>query len=318
MMKVMFLLSAYSTYFSGIPTTITTKSQVSGYSGKIYVYDSWFISLTSSSSSAISLSGSMEFLCENSIFRGCISQSGAVVTITGTSTGVVFNQVCVSACYNTATGWVAGQFCYVSDSSISILEYISVIECSPANVRTGSDPIVIYYGNQKIANTNCSENYVIQEACLLCAYAAPVRIIHSNFADNHPVSIIGLYFYHGEVYLESCNIVNNYGPGGYGIYTNQQATGSVKYCVCSSNDGVLFYAQTATTTLENNWISHVGQVYTGPVSVISSYSGSASYALELINNNLCFIDIKPLKVPSPNQISHPKIIFNSVLFLITC
>jgi len=80
----------------------------------------------------------------------CSNHGGAIWT----SSSSYLKMICANKCSCGASS--GGHFSYLGASQMNQVEFLSVSNCS--HTTSGYYPIRLYYGNQRIDNTNCSMN----------------------------------------------------------------------------------------------------------------------------------------------------------------
>jgi len=224
-----------------------------------------------------------------SMFYNCVSSSwGGAICFSSSNSSL--RMICANSC--SASYY---HFAYLSASQVNQVEYLSVSNCS--HTTSGINSIRLYYGDQRVDNTNSSMNNAIQISGICIYSPSSFTSSHCTFSNNKVFNSICIYFYStsGTLSMSYANIVHNNSPSQYGVVTVWEA-GSRKmmYCIFKNNQNTLFCVDKGSLEVSHSFIDHSASFSTSTAVSTSdnnSFTNTVTYQLQFFNDLHCNADI---------------------------
>jgi len=218
----------------------------------------------------------------NSMFYNCFcSQNGGAIFFS--SYNLVLRMVCAFKCSCGTSR--CGQFAYLIASHINQAEYLSVSFCS--NTTSGSYPIWLQSGKQRIDITNSSMNNAIQASVIIIDYPSSFTSSYCTFSNNKVSECRCLYFFSNYGTMSYANIIHNNSPSNAVVHVYGGAT-KMQYCLFIMNHNTLFYVDYPSLEVSHSFISHTDLIHIGhPISTTNnnSFTMKQTYKLQFFNSH---------------------------------
>jgi len=235
----------------------------------------------------------MEIYCSMFYNCSCSSNGGAVYFY---STYSVIKMVCANRCSAT----IQFHFAYLRALEENCLNYLSVSYCSPST--TGSYPIWLQSGIQRVDNTNSSMNCAFGYSGIVVSPPTSLTSSFCTFSNNYALRFICIYFYSNSGTMSYANIVHNNSPSNYGvIYVYGGGSPIMKYCNFYQNQNTLFFISSGKLEVCHSYIHHTGFLsksievsISNNNSFITENCGIQTYQIQFFKSFYCFADIQAL------------------------
>jgi len=195
-------------------------------------------------------SGSYSLFVSDSAFHYCYcTANGGAIYFSSLKSSLTM--ICAHMCYA-----VSSNFARIQASSNNYIEYLTMASCF--NTTVGEFVLLAFSGDQKLDRINSSMNFARMASGI--TIHAPDKFSSSfcSFSNNVVYSNICLYLSCLIGTISFANIVSNNSPSGYGVVYVYGGSPTVNNSVFYSNQNNLFYLQSGSFDLFNNYISHTG------------------------------------------------------------
>ena len=258
--------------------------EFSGIGGVIYI---------SASSYSMNVNYSMFYNCV------CSSSGGAIYFKSSNS---YLRMICANRC-SCGTN-CAGHFAYLRASLVNKVEYLSVSNCS--HTTSGSYPIYLRSGNQRVDNTNSSMNNAVFVSGIYIYSSSSFTSSHCTFSNNKVSQNICIWIQSSSdtVSISYSNIVHNNSPSSRGvIYVAGGVSTKLMYCILQNNQNTLFCVSSGSIEVSHSFIDHSGSFSTSiAVSTTNnnSFTNAITYQLQFFNSLHCNADIPLIESKQKN------------------
>jgi len=148
-------------------------------------------------------------------------------------------------------------FAYLIASQVNQVEYLSVSNCS--HTTSGTYPIRLESGNQRVDNTNSSLNNANAYSGI-CLYSPSLLTSFYCTISNNKASganCIYLDSSSGMITIYYANIVYNNSPSGCGVvFVSGAGLKKMMYCIFHNNEDHLFSVWSGTLEVSHSFIYH--------------------------------------------------------------
>jgi len=255
------------------------------YNQDIDIYDCFFTRHTSFSGEGgvIFVEGSYNSVIYNSMFYhiSCGFDGGSVFLDCEKSN---MNRVCAH-CSTAAKSY---HFAFISASQINRIEFLSISLC--ANSTHGSQSFSLYYGSQKLLNSNSSMNNAVDISGCCVMIPTDFKGIFCTFSNNNVSSHSILSLSRNTGVLSFINIVENSCPS-LGVVYQFSGYYTLESCVMTGNNKILCYVHSGQMTLKSCAISHSHVTTLGAVTINDTLIPFIeTYVIQFFHSRYCNAD----------------------------
>jgi len=232
-----------------------------------------------------------------SMFYNCVcSNAGGAIYFS--SSYSYLRMICANKCScGTSSN---GQFAYPYAYRENQVDYLSMSNCS--HTTSGSYPIRLDAGNQKIDNTNSSMNNAKSGSGILIYSSIAFTSSHCTYSNNNVAQYSCIHIYNSPGTLSFANIVYNNSPT-YGIvYVEGTESRKMLYCIFHNNQNRLFCVIAGTLEVSHSFIDHSSSSFSTSKTISTSTNNSLTnritYQIQFLKSYYCNAQL-PVPVPSP-------------------
>ena len=286
----LFLFTSYINYFSNSYDSITLINQqiLTNFLNKgVFINNCYFSNMISSSRTVIYFTNSdFNFVIENCIFINCKCTSnigGGTLYLSITNSGsIIFIKNCI---YNCSSGNVWGQFGYIEFPNNQLYDLFSITHIK----STGSVPIQINKGLQKIININSSHHIINSYSGFYMQNSINSNFSFSTIFNITCSSYICFEIQYSTSKILNSNIINNNSPSNYGVIMASYSNLLIENTIFQKNKNTLFYGHAGgSCTVKNCWIEHPSNSYGSfTTNGINNFIFTQTYIFTHFSTNLC-------------------------------
>jgi len=199
-------------------------------------------------------------------------------------------------------------FSYLYAFQVNQVEYLSASNCS--HTTSGSYPIYLHSGNQRVDNTNSSMNKAYRGSSICIESPSSSASSYCTCSNNMVTDGVCIFFSStsGIISMSYANIIHNNSPSRMGV-VNVEGIGSKKmlYCIFKNNQNFLFNVMGGSLEVSHSFIDHsasFSRSTTVSTSNNNSFTNRITYQLQFFNSLHCSTD-SPER--TPDQSPTPKI-----------
>ena len=244
-----------------------------------YYYDGGVI-YVSASSCSMNVNYSMFYNC------ACSGDGGAIFF---SSSNSYLRMICANSC----SASYEEHFSYLGASQYNFVDFLSISSCSEQ--ERGNQGIFMFNGNQKLCNTNCTNNKAYGDSGICFYYPASCSCSFCTIARNRVMDAVCVGFQASNGVMLFSNIIGNNSPSRYGVvHVSSGSSQKIHYCIFASNQNTLFDTYSNSLEVSHSFISH-NERFSSRVAVSTSNNNSLTntitYQLQFFNSIHCNADI---------------------------
>lgn len=226
--------------------------------------------------------GAFSLMVSSSIFFNCFSSSsgGAIYFSSAISN---LQRICSFMCSCGSTN--NGNFAIILSDNINHVDFLSIASCS--NFTNGYYSIIIFYGNQRIDNTNSSSNSCLQSSGLCASSPILFTCTHCTISKNKVTDGIIIYYRYNSGVIRFSNLINNWSPT-LGVIYVIGGSPKTQYCIFDMNQNNLFYLNSGSSIeVSHCFIYHSGITSFG---INNSITRRLTYDWKFFNSYYCYAE----------------------------
>jgi len=240
--------------------------------------------------------GSYSMSVNYSMFYNCVcSNYGGAIYFSSTNSNL--RMICANRCSCAATSICHGNFAYISASQMNQVEYLSSSYCS--HTTSGYCPIQIDSGNQRVDNSNFSQNKVIYHSSIVLSGSSISKMTQSSFVNNTSSDCYCIWSGSISV-IQYINLIYNNSPSRYGVVTAWFGSAQYLFCIFYHNSNCLFFVSYGSISVHHSYIYHLGSFGTASTSN-NSMILTETYSHSFFSTYYCQTYSQPSESPQPTQ-----------------
>jgi len=231
--------------------------------------------------------GSYSMNVNYSMFYNCIAERGGAIYFS--SSNSYLRMICANSC----SASYEEHFSYLGASQYNFVDFLSISSCSEQ--ERGNQGIFMFNGNQKLCNTNCTNNKAYGDSGICFYYPASCSCSFCTIARNRVMDAVCVGFQASNGVMLFSNIIGNNSPSRYGVvHVSSGSSQKIHYCIFASNQNTLFDTYSNSLEVSHSFISH-NERFSSRVAVSTSNNNSLTntitYQLQFFNSIHCNADI---------------------------